>query len=52
MVYHGQAEMSSQQRLKLNGTTEAVYAGEDTDSFIEYRGPTPNDWWRKPKPKL
>lgn len=41
-----QAETISQQPLRLNGTTEAVYAGENVQNFVEYRGPTPNDWWR------
>lgn len=44
-----QAEMISQQPLRLNGTTEAVYAGEDVQNFVEYRGPTPDDWWRENK---
>ena len=44
-----QAEMVSQQPLRLNGTTEAVYTGENVHNFVEYRGPTPDDWWREKK---
>jgi hypothetical protein len=44
-----QAEMISQQPLHLNSTTEAVYAGENVQTFVEYRGPTPDDWWREKK---
>ena len=33
-----EAEMISQQPIVLNETTEAVYAGEDPASWVQYRG--------------
>ena len=33
-----EAEMISQQPIVLNGTTEAVYAGEDPAGWVQYRG--------------
>lgn len=45
-----EAEMiASSNSIRLNGTTERVYAGEDVGEFVRYQGPTPNDWWREGK---
>ena len=47
--YSREAEMIAQQEIELNCTTTAFYDGEDTRAFVEYRGPTAHDWWRKSK---